>query len=190
MKHLSAAHASTKLTLTKTLLLTLLMMTAGAVWLTWAPLTASQKLVTQRINNPLSIPRILCLIYLEQTVCHMHSTSALWFPRSRNRGQNRGIGQLKWNLCFDAEYRGTWLHFTEMLFSCGRGMYVWGKLHWRKQICGHNKPLHRLSPSSKQCKHGSIFVDIYPSVQSRAVPEQLVCVRWTVALKRSRPEKS
>ena len=29
MKHLSAAHASTKLTLTKTLLLTLLMVTAG-----------------------------------------------------------------------------------------------------------------------------------------------------------------
>ena len=59
MKHLSTAHTSTKLTLAKTLLLMLLMMIAGQVWLTCAPLTASQKLVTQTELNAV-VEILLC----------------------------------------------------------------------------------------------------------------------------------
>ena len=159
-----------------------------------------------------------CISYLQRPHQPVRSLSslnlkithrALWFPRSWNCGRNRGIGQLKRNLLFNAEYRGIWHNFTEMLFSCGRGTFVWGKLHGGNQIWVAQQvaaaPLPQTDPSSpsKQCKHGeaaahgSVFVgekaeklDIYPSVQSRAVPERLVCVRWTVVLQRSRPEKS
>ena len=84
-----------------------------------------------------------------------------------------------------------------MLFLCGKGMYVWGKLHGGKQIClAQQASSTDWAPSpSKQCKNGkvaaqdSVFVDkktekldINPSVQSWAVPKRLVCVRWTFVL--------
>ena len=34
----------------------------------------------------------------------MSNSRALWFPRSRNRGRNRGIGRLKRNLLFNGEF--------------------------------------------------------------------------------------
>ena len=108
---------------------------------------------------------------------------ALWFLRSGNRGRNRGIGWLKWN----------------------RGM---GKLHGGKQIwvaqqvaaphspqtelpCQNNVSMAKRLPTTLSAsvkKTGKL--DINPSVQSKAAPERLLCVRWTVVLQRSRPEKS
>ena len=75
---------------------------------------------------------------------------ALCFPRSQNRRRNRGIGWWKQNLLFNAEYRGIWHNFTEMLFSCGRGTFVWGKLHRGEPNLGgttspRRPPPHRLS---------------------------------------------
>ena len=74
---------------------------------------------------------------------------------------NCGIGRLKRNLYFNTEYRGIWHDFTEMLFSCGRGTYVWGKLHEGKQIwVAQQAPSTGWAPSSKQCKHGKVAVQL------------------------------
>ena len=96
----------------------------------------------------------------------------------------------------------------QVFFSCGRGMFVWGKLHWgnqiwvAKQVAATPSPQTEL-PRQNNCKHGeaaahgSVFLgekaeklDINPSVRSQEVPERLVCVRWIIVLQRSRPEKS
>ena len=92
---------------------------------------------------------------------------------------------LKQNLVFNAEYRRILHNFTEMLFLCGRGMFVWGKLHRGNQIWVAQQVT---APSTK--KSWGTYIYIYPSVKSQAVPERLLCVRWTVVLQRSRPEKS
>ena len=65
------------------------------------------------------------------------ASRALWFPQSRNRGRNRGIGRLKQNLLFNVGYRRIWHNFTEMLFLCGR------------ERAGHRPPPHRLSSPIK-----------------------------------------
>ena len=54
------------------------------------------------------------------------------YCHGQNHGQNHGIGQLKQNLLLNTEYRGISHNFTEMLFLCGIGTYVWGKLHGGK----------------------------------------------------------
>ena len=114
-----------------------------------------------------------------------HKIRTLWFPRSRNCG----IGRLKLKCCFHVEEE----HMSAETFTGG------SKSGWHNKSPPSPSPTAPWAPRKhgEAAAHGSVFIcekaeklDINPSVQNRAVPEWLVCVRWTVVLQISRPEKS
>lgn len=56
------------------------------------------------------------------------SSSALWFPRSLNHGQNCRTGQ--WEQKLNMEYRGIDCHLAEILSLRKWNISVWGEQSW------------------------------------------------------------
>ena len=132
-----------------------------------------------------------------QTGLHDAPYRALWFLRSRHRG----IGRLKQNLFFIVEFDIISLKCcfpVEEECMSGENCTEGSKTGWNNKRPSQNEPLpcqnnvsmaKRLPTAPSLSAKKTEKLDINPSVQSRAVPERLVCVKWTVVLQRSRPER-
>ncbi len=73
---------------------------------------------------PIYCNRISQVLQLLSFIFSQDTHRALWFPQSRNRGQNHDIGQWKWYLLLNAVCHKIDCNLTEILFSGERGTFI------------------------------------------------------------------